>query len=478
MTDSAERTTTLRYTPTPLTDGQESVAQLHLVLHCRAPQDAGIRLLLSGFDEVHIGRGKSRGVTIERQGKARVARVDLPDPHVSSRHVILRKKRGTTWTCEDQRSKNGTFVSGVQAIGEIELDDGALVEVGGFFFLFRVAGAHDARELIADVDLTPILPELATHVATLHSAFEHLRKVATNGDVPVFVLGESGTGKEVVARALHTISQRSGQLVAVNVPAIPEAILGSELFGSKKGAFSGADDREGLVRAADKGTLFLDELGDLPMPAQVALLRVLQEKEVVPLGATKPIKVDVRIVAATHRDVERLVAQGNFRADLLARLAGLTIRLPPLSRRVEDLGLLIRSIVRRMPRPPSNWSLTNRAARALLTYHWPLNVRELERALSAAIALAQGEPIDMQHLPDTLQRLLGRATGGNRAADMIGIDEEPLGDDDAAAKARIEALLTEHSGNISAVAEVLGKARNQIHRWIKRYKIDLDSFRR
>ena len=171
-------------------------------------------------------------------------------------------------------------------------------------------------------------------------------------------------------------------------------------------------------------------------------------------------------------------AQGNFRADLLARLAGLTIRRPPLSRRLEDLGLLLRSIVRRMAKPPLNRSLTNRAARALLTYHWPLNVRELERAITAAIALAQGEPIDMQHLPDTLQRLLGRSTPPSRGGDMPGIDEEPLGDDDAQAKARIESLLAKHSGNISAVAEVLGKARNQIHRWIKRYKIDLESFRR
>src|SRR5207302_1217977 len=189
--------------------------------------------------------------------------------------------------------------------------------------------------------------------------------------------GETGTGKEVIARAIHAASRRPGAFVAVNCGALAPNLVESELFGHKKGAFSGAtEDHNGLVRAADKGTLLLDEIGDLPVPTQAALLRVLQQREVLPLGTTKPMPVDLRVVAASHRDLEAEVGAGRFREDLWSRLAGYTAQLPALRDRREDLGLLVAALLARLvqTRPIR---FTSEAGLALVQYDWPRNVREL-----------------------------------------------------------------------------------------------------
>src|SRR5437588_230906 len=167
--------------------------------------------------------------------------------------------------------------------------------------------------------------------------------------IPVLLLGETGTGKELIARAVHDLSGRTGPFLAVNCGALPETLVESELFGYRKGAFSGAyEDRPGLVRSSDKGTLLLDEIGSLPLPAQAALLRVLQEEEVVPVGATRPLRVNLRVVAATHEDLGVLASQELFRADLLARLSGFTLDLPPVRERREDVGLFLTSLLRKL----------------------------------------------------------------------------------------------------------------------------------
>jgi DNA-binding NtrC family response regulator len=269
-----------------------------------------------------------------------------------------------------------------------------------------------------------------------------------------------------VARAVHALSRRTGAFVPINCGALPPTLIESTLFGHRKGAFSGAgEDRPGLVRSADRGTLLLDEIGDLPAAAQVTFLRVLQEHEVVPVGDARPVKVDVRLVTATHRPLGDLVQSGTFRADLYARMAGLTVRLPRLAERREDLGLLVGTLLRRLVPDPDKVSFAVAAARALFRHDWPLNVRELEKSLGVAVALAGGGQVKLEHLPEAVR-------GQPPPALPAG------GEGDDRLRAELVALLTEHNGNISMVARAMGKGRMQIHRWLKRYGLEPAAFRR
>jgi DNA-binding NtrC family response regulator len=289
--------------------------------------------------------------------------------------------------------------------------------------------------------------------------------------VPVLILGESGVGKEVVARALHAASNRKGLFVGVNCGAIPESLVESQLFGHVRGAFSGAvRDEPGFVRSADRGTLFLDEIADLPRASQAALLRVLQEREVIPIGTTRPVKVDLRFVAATHQSLATLVARGSFRHDLFARLAGYTLTVCPLRERKEDIGMLVPSILRKLDaeRAP-RVTFTPAAGRALFAHDWPFNVRELEHALAAAMVLAPDLRIDANHL--------GASVLGEIEMTDAPSDREPPGADDPIRLQLLEQLAM-HGGHVPTVARAMGKARMQVHRWLKRYGIDPGAYRR
>ncbi len=231
----------------------------------------------------------------------------------------------------------------------------------------------------------------------MQEVFERIRRVAPT-DTTVLVLGESGTGKELVARALHEQSHRGqAPLITVNCAAIPENLIESELFGHEKGAFTGAHERHrGLVEAAHGGSLFLDEIGELPAEAQARLLRVLQEGEIRRVGSTQPRRVDVRLIAATHRDLKQLVEEGEFRADLYFRLHVMEIKLPPLRKRGDDITELAERLLertcKRLNRPPMRF--TEGALQRLSHYHWPGNVREMENTIERAVILADGEVID------------------------------------------------------------------------------------
>jgi transcriptional regulator with GAF, ATPase, and Fis domain len=287
----------------------------------------------------------------------------------------------------------------------------------------------------------------------------------------VVLQGETGTGKEIVASAVHRLSHRSGTFLPVNCGGIPETLIESELFGSRKGAFSGADkDRPGLVRSADHGTLFLDEIGELSPSAQASLLRVLQDGEILPIGATQPIRVDVRVLAATNRDLDELVARDKFREDLLARISGFMVWLPPLRERREDLGILIGALLQRqVDDRVSKISFSCDAARALLLYDWPLNVRELEKCLAASVVLSGMGRIELEHLP---VRIRTPPSKSGSAPTTRSNKQESLRETDRRRREELLALLREHRGNVSAVARALGKARIQVQRWIKRYRID------
>jgi sigma-54 dependent transcriptional regulator, acetoin dehydrogenase operon transcriptional activator AcoR len=300
------------------------------------------------------------------------------------------------------------------------------------------------------------------------------------------ILGETGTGKEVVATELHRASGRRGSLQAINCAAIPQNLLESELFGYRRGAFSGADrDKPGLIKLADGGTLFLDEIGDMPLEAQAKLLRVLQAHEVFPLGATTPERVDIRVVCATHRDLYAFVSDGKFRGDLFARLNEHAVKLPPLRERKEDIFQLARAFAIKYGQPDLTFSFSFLVA--LLHYDWPFNVRELESCIKRGVALVgEGQPLDTRQLPDAISEHMKAYGDRNRVPTPSILPPPPAlappsqnspSSRAAPSEPELRALLQRHHGNIAAVGRELGKERMQIHRWLKRYQINLEDYR-
>lgn len=415
---------------------------------------------LDDIDTVRFVRGERDAFRRER-----TLVLALPDERMSREHGHL--VRGDTgWTVEDPSSRNASIVDGV-VTRRAALHDGALLELGHTFLMLckrpvsPPGVSHLARDVL--VDELEGRPSLRTFSADLAHCFAALLRLATS-TVSIVLLGETGTGKELVARAIHDASARPGDMVAINCGALPQTLLEAELFGHRRGAFSGAaNDRRGLIRSADRGTLFLDEVGDLPRPSQVALLRVLQQREVLPLGEDRAIPVDIRIVSATLHPLD----DGAFRSDLYARLAGHVAALPPLRDRREDLGILVATLLDRAVSGDVRFSTA--ALRALLRYRWPLNIRELEQALTTAVALATEGVIDLDHLPRAVR------DGGERGSPSP--PAHLLGPADLELRARLEILLAEHRGNVWAVATVLGKRRSQIYKWVHRFAIDLVRFR-
>jgi len=300
----------------------------------------------------------------------------------------------------------------------------------------------------------------------------------------VLVTGESGTGKELVARALHTRSPRKNQpFVALNCGALTETLLESELFGHVKGAFTGAQrDQKGLFDAADGGTIFLDEIGDIPLSTQVRLLRVLQEGEIKRVGAADSVKVDVRVIAATHRDLPKLVKAGRFREDLFYRLNVINVPLPSLRERAEDIPLLAHHFLRRYTDRLAKRvkTLTPEAVELLCGYRWPGNVRELENAIERAVVLCRGDSISPVDLPPAVT---GRTAPLVREAPASGDEQQWLTLSYAAAKEQalrrfeksyVEALMRACDNNISAAARKAGMDRSNFKRVLRKYRTDVE----
>jgi DNA-binding NtrC family response regulator len=462
MVDTLGATLSLADDVAGKSDGTVERPALVLAIECSRPRALSARYDLGGISAVVLGRGSERRA--ERTNTDLMVKV--PDRWMSSRHARIEPSFGR-WVLVDTESKNGTFVNG-QPTKRAVLADGDVIELGHTILVFceKLAVSPDSPPVV-DLERTPAEHSgLATMSPEYARELLRLRQIAES-TVPVLIEGESGTGKEVLARAVHAISKRGGQFIAVNCGALPANLVESELFGYRKGAFSGAnEDRAGLVRSADGGTLFLDEIGDLPAASQAALLRVLQEREVMPVGGTRPVAVDVRVIAATHRDLDGMIADGGFRRDLFARLAGFRVEVPPLCERKADLGLLIGNLYDRHF-PADGAGLEIEAARLLFRYPWPLNVRELEQALTTAAVLAGKEPVLVSHLPDTVRT--GRPPGAGRALTLSPADEQQ--------REALCAAMREQRGNISAVARAMGKDRKQIQRWIKRFAIDPAQFR-
>jgi transcriptional regulator with GAF, ATPase, and Fis domain len=449
---------------------------LTVVLHADDRRLAPSHHDLLDVDEVHLRRAPSRSAVLTRSGRVRQLLLTLPDSWMSAKHAVIRR-RGDRWYALDESSKNGTRVDG-EIVQEALLCESSIIEVGHTFLLFRAAAPARAIEHELAGNLSRVEPpsQLITLSRLLARTFSLAADVAPSR-VPVLILGESGTGKEVLARSVHELSGRRGAFVAINCGAIPSSLVEAELLGFRKGSFSGAlQDRIGLVRAAAGGTLFLDEVGDLPLVAQAVLLRVLQEHEVLPVGATQAVSVDFRLVSATHRNLDSMVERGEFRADLLARLSGFRAALPPLAARVEDLGLLIERILRKGGVPLDSVRFSNEVVRAMLTHPWPGNIRELERRVTLAVVLAKGGPIELEHLFGDGNEARQHETA--RPPSSAGTDATPvpLEPRDAERRDALIALLKEHHGNVTAVARAMGRARVQIQRWIKRYGLDRRSY--
>jgi two-component system response regulator PilR (NtrC family) len=308
-----------------------------------------------------------------------------------------------------QNHKPHTPVAVITAHGNVETAVRAL-KLGAFDFISKPIDIGALRKLIGATlklggpsENTLELPQVKLFG---HSrAMEHLRELierVSRSQAPVHIFGESGTGKELVAQLIHSAgARRDAPFVPVNCGAIPTELMESELFGHKKGSFTGAvTDKQGLIPSAEGGTLFLDEIADLPLHMQVKLLRVIQEKSVRPIGESKEIPIDVRILSATHKNLSALVAEGKFREDLYYRVNVIEIRVPPLRERLEDLPELVDAIVTRLGKQMNNRSLqvTDAALDALKQYPFPGNVRELENILERAATLCVGGVIDAADL--------------------------------------------------------------------------------
>ena len=314
----------------------------------------------------------------------------------------------------------------------------------------RLAEKAEAREVLGG--MITAAPEMLKVTRTIE-------RVA-GADVSVMLLGASGTGKELLARGLHEASPRNaGAFVAINCAAIPETLLESELFGHEKGAFTGAvKTTEGKIELAQGGTLFLDEVGDIPLPLQVKLLRFLQERVIERIGGRKAIPVDTRIVCATHRDLDAMVAEGRFREDLYYRLAEIVVRIPSLAERPGDAGLLARHFLARYAEQmkAGSKSFAPDALAAIDAWGWPGNVRELENRIKRAVIMAEGKTV---HAED-----LDLAIGDSAAINLRAVRE-------AADRQAIRHALARSDGNVSAAARMLGISRPTLYDLLKAYDL-------
>ena len=294
------------------------------------------------------------------------------------------------------------------------------------------------------------------------------RQVAAS-DIPILILGESGTGKELIARAIHNNSRRRKQrLVALNCAGLSENILEDELFGHVKGAYTGAHvEREGRFEHADRGTLFMDEIGDMPQAMQAKLLRVLENGEVVRLGSNDPVRVDVRLISATNRDIDEMVADRRFREDLYFRIKGVTITIPPLRERRGDIPLLAYYFLRQMSEKydkPID-TIDPEAQNQLTAYHWPGNVRQLRSTVENMVVLSQENKLTVRDLPADVRPAGAASTTAGGMGDLNGLTLEQI------EKAAIQNALTNNSGNRELTAKQLGMAERTLYRKIKEYEL-------
>lgn len=383
----------------------------------------------------------------------------------ASRHHAEIVRDGPIWVVRDLKSTNGVFVDGMR-VDKAALANGKLLRLGQWLGVVAASPSGDGPHFAAIARGLLVGPMTRAVVQPLQRA--------AGSDLPVIVLGETGTGKECVARAVHEWSGRTGDFIAVNCAALPEALAEGELFGYRKGAFTGAERASpGHFRAADGGTLLLDEITDLPLTLQAKLLRVLEEGEVVPLGESRPVPLNVRVIAAGQEPLHIAVDEKRFRADLYARLDGLAVVLPPLRERRLEIPHLVHAMLRehsggRAPR------IDVKLVEALCLYDLPFNVRELRLAIKRMLVLhGHEDTLKRSHLPERILRSLGDKLeqGASSAAASRG-----GGDDDLVAA--LMAALREHGGVVARAAADVGMSRQRAYRLMEAQGVDLEALRK
>lgn len=390
------------------------------------------------------------------------ADIVLSDPAVSGRHCTI-TPTASGFAVQDLESRNGTMVDGV-AITQASLPVGAMIRLG-----------HTMLQLMPAEESVEIPPSDNHSFGALIGSSLPMRRVfallerASQSAASVFFLGESGTGKELAARAVHDNSpRRNAPFVVFDCGAATETLIESDLFGHVRGAFTGANsDRQGAFAAAHGGTLFLDEIGDLPLALQPKLLRMLEAGEVIPLGSRKPERFDVRVVAATHRDVFAEVGRGGFRGDLYYRMAVVEAYLPALRQRAEDIPALVKLFLERAGAKEAAATVGGAALDRLTSYHWPGNVRELRNVISRAVALSR--PGDTFEALPLMLRPTAPAQDGPPAI----VADKPYHDAKAAITEAFERayftdLLRRAEGNISEAARLAGLERKYLYRLLER----------
>lgn len=403
--------------------------------------------------------------------------VALPDPErrLSRAHLVLRVDGGAIEV--EDRSTAGTRVQGRVLHNESALlEPGAMVEVPGWVLRFDPSRcAEESTVMPRDATAIALDAEerffcIIARSPSMRSLLQEVRRVGPY-TISVLVHGETGAGKEAVARGLHSSSgRRDGPWVPINCGALHAGTAHATLFGHERGAFTGAAERRnGAFLDARGGTLFLDEVGDLPLDLQASLLRVLETREVLPLGATRPVLADFRLVAATHKNLLDEVAAGRFREDLYYRLAISTLRVPPLRERHEDIEPLARQFLH-VHAPGSAATLLPGAAHCLRTHHWPGNVRELRNVVLQAMLAAAPGPIEPRHIIAALAARPAHSATPAPVAPVVSpalsflVPEPPL-DDQA-----VDEALIEHGGNRTRAARALGIARSTLYERIRRHR--------
>lgn len=392
----------------------------------------------------------------------------LPVPSVSRTHAQI-SRQGETYQIKDLNSRNGVFVDG-RRVTEATLNPWSVVRLGDVVFVFvtgplapyesfdptKRAITHNGLELICG----PLMADLERQVRQIASS--HL---------PVLVRGETGSGKDGVAKALHKLGGLPGKLHSLNCAAIPPQLVESELFGHVKGTFTSATEPyEGGFRIANKGTLVLDEVSDLPLDSQAKLLRVLETKQVTPVGSTEAIPVDVRVIATTHRDLRGMATAGLFRGDLFARLNGFQLNVPPLRHRKEDIQWLLRQVI--------GEAFTFRFLYGLVLYDWPFNVRELLSVVTAAKLAAGSNPLDYEHLPPVIRshvealQVAAPTVAVPMTDAQVGVKKQPRPSEES-----LREVLVREKGNVAALARHFDRDRALIHRWLKDAGLNPDEFR-
>ncbi|HEY5944836.1 MAG TPA: sigma 54-interacting transcriptional regulator [Kofleriaceae bacterium] len=422
----------------------------------------------SGASLLRVLDGPDRGIEIELPqagvviGTDKACDVVLTDAFVSRRHCSV-APTSAGFSITDLGSSNGTVIDGV-AVGKVVAPPGVALRIGKTLI-----------QLMPADEVVDIPPSKSDHFGALYGDSFAMRQVfailerASKSNAPVLFLGESGTGKELMARGVHDASPRAkGPFVVFDCGASTETLIESDLFGHTKGAFTGAAaERVGAFASAHGGTLFLDEIGDLPVGLQPKLLRMLEAGEVIPLGGRKSEKYDVRVVAATHRDVFGEVARGGFRGDLYYRLAVVEVHVPPLRQRSGDLKKLIAMFLERAGAPQLASQVGGAALERLERYHWPGNVRELRNVITRAVALA-GPDDDFQSLPFVL-----RPTSAAPDEAVSAKADRPFHEakDELVAKFEREYLtdlVTRAGGNLSQAARIAGLERKFLYKLLER----------